>query len=935
MRLYRQAILLATLLASAVLSAALNAGLTTHTFAIQSQALDKALFEFSRQSGLQVFFASDLGEGIQAPPIKGDFGAEQALQELLANTGLDYRFSDPNTVVLYRIVTAQAAEEEPVSLREEVIVTGSHIRRTRQMHSPSPITTLERSTLMDQGNIELPEILQDLPFNSGAEVQVHNLDQPLTAGTGAINLRNLGLGATMVLLNGKRQTNVAVATTEGETFVDLNSLLPMVMIDRIEILRDGASATYGSDAVAGVVNIIPRHEFDGFSVEGRYQATGEGDQADSRVSALYGLDFADGRAHFVTAVSYLVRDRLASFDRSFTEGTAISSLGQPGTYLGGDGFTRDPACGVSGGEVSPNSEFCQFDVSGYFDLVPEEERWQWYSHLDFRVTDNSQLSASLSWNDADVWVTASPSFPFAISLPEVPVDNPGNSFGEPVLFYGRVRGEDHSASRSRSTYRHTFAALELTTDFDLFSLASSASYSQSKVRYGRADTVRDRLQSALNGEAGDSGEEYWNPLFEAENNEALESNLFSDWGMRGETELYTLDLVASTDWHAVGDYRYAVALGGHFRRETLSNSFAQVYNDKQLLALGGGPDFSSRRDIAAAFGELHLAMSEDLELQLAARYENYDRDFDALSPKVALRWQVAQNSSIRASYSRAFRAPSLFQASASQSTTRPISDDLIPGTPIFTNVITVGSSELDPETADVFNVGMTVGELANLQMDIDLWYYDYQDIIVKESAQGILERADSGDMDATNKIIRDPQTGHIVQINADFINAASVETAGVDWGLHYQWDRRAGLFTVGTAWTWTRRFDIREMPGIPERDGVGNRNVTTPAARTLPEWKGNGWLNWRRDRHQANVRVNYIDGYRDDGNGNAPVDSHTTVDLHYRLDTPLGFERVDIALGLLNAFDEDPPYVDTFLGYDAKTHDPRGRLLYLQLNYSI
>lgn len=930
MRVYCQALLLATLLASTFVSAAP----ITHTFAIRAQALDKALFEFSRQSGLQVFFASDLGDNIQAPALEGEFSIELALQALLVNTQLDYRFSDPKTLVLYR-KTAPKPVEELESPWEEVIVTGSHIRHARQMHSPSPITVLERSALMSQGNIELPQILQDLPFNSGAEVQVHNLDQPLTAGTGAINLRNLGLGATMVLLNGHRQTNAAVATTEGETFVDLNSLLPMVMIERIEILRDGASATYGSDAVAGVINIIPRNEFDGFSVEGRYQATGKNDQTESRISAIYGLEFAQGRAHVVTALSFLERDRLASSDRAFTEGTVISSFGQPGTFLGQAGFVRDPACGVGGGVISPSSEFCQLDVSGFFDLVPEEKRWQWYSHLDFQLSSSSQLSASVSWNDADVWVTASPSFPFATDLPEVPVDNPGNIFGEPVLFYGRVRGENHGASRSLSTYRHTFAALDLTTDFELFSITSNVTYSQSNVRYGRADTVRDRLQSALNGEGGNSGDQYWNPLYEAKNDKVLENSLFSDWGMRGETELYTMDLVASTDWHALGDYRYAFALGGHFRRETLSNSFAQVYNDKQLLALGGGPDFSSQRDIAAGFGEFHLALSEELELQLAARYENYDRDFDALSPKVALRWQVAPHSSVRASYSRAFRAPSLFQASASQSTTRAISDDLIPGTPIFTNVITEGSSELDPEKADVFNVGMTVEALTKLQMDIDLWYYDYRDIIVKESAQGILERAASGDLDALGKIIRDPQTGHIVQINADFINAASVQTAGIDWGLHYQWNHEVGLFTLGTGWTWTRRFDIREMPGTPERDGVSSRNVTTPAARSLPEWKGNAWFNWRQDRQQANVRVNYIDSYRDDGNGNTLVNSHTTIDLQYRLQAPLGLENVDIALGLLNAFDEAPPIVDTFLGYDAKTHDPRGQLWYLQLSYAI
>lgn len=922
-------LLLATLL---LVSSLLRAEPDLQAFSIQSQALDKALFEFSRQSKLQVFFASKLTEHIRTSALEGEYLPAEALQILLVDTGLEYRFSDLHTIVLYRVDATEIVESF-VLPQEEVFVIGSYIRRDKQLHSLSPITTIEYSDILAQGNVELPELLNNLPFSSGAEVQVNNLDQPLTAGTGAINLRNLGLSATMVLLDGFRQTNAAVATTEGETFVDLNTLLPVIMIDRIEVLRDGASATYGSDAVAGVINIIPRHEFRGLLLEGRYQATGKSDQMDGRVSALYGIELGDGAAHFVTSMSYLQRERLATSDRSFTDHTVISSLGQPGTYLGDSGFTRDPQCGIGGGSVSLESEFCQFDASQYFDLIPEEERWQWYSHLKYRLAENSQLDASFSWNKTDVWVMASPSFPFSISLPTVPVDNPGNIFGEPVLFYGRVRGEDFGASRSQSRYQHGFLSLGIITDFEDFSLTSKFSYSRNTVRYGRVDTVGERLQAALNGEAEGFGGQFWNPLYQAENNTELESSFFQDWGMHGKTELFTADMIASTDWFELGAYQYAFALGASIRTETLSNSFAQVYNDRQLLALGGGPDFSSRRNIAAGFGELHLILKEGLELQFAARYENYAREVDALSPKVALRWQLAPHSSIRASYSRAFRAPSLYQVSASQSVPLAISDDLIPGTPIFTNVITVGSSELDPERAGVFNVGMTMGEFEDIKLNVDIWYYDYQDIILKESAQEILERAEEGESEALAKVIRNPQSGRIIQINADFINAASVETGGIDMDLHYEWELGRSVMVAGTAWTWTHRFDISEKHGSPVYDGVGRRNVTTPAARTLPEWKGNAWLKWSKNSYQADLRLNYIDGYSDDGNNDAKVNSYTTLDLNFRINAPLGFKGSVFTMGLLNIFDEPPPFDDTFLGYDAKTHDPRGRLWYLQLGY--
>src|SRR5690606_3762242 len=215
---------------------------------------------------------------------------------------------------------------------EEVVVTGTYIQRKSQFDSPSPLVVLGGEDLASQGYTSVSEMARYLTINNGSELYSDAFTQNFSTGTGNINLRGLGLSSTLVLVNGRRQTLSGAYSDDGDTFVDTNALMPLIMVERVEVLKDGAAALYGTDAVAGVVNFITRSDSRGFEVEGRFQTTTEAAQEDIDFGAIAG--FGNEKAGLVASISYLHRSELTAGQREFTRGSGISASGQPGSFFG-------------------------------------------------------------------------------------------------------------------------------------------------------------------------------------------------------------------------------------------------------------------------------------------------------------------------------------------------------------------------------------------------------------------------------------------------------------------------------------------------------------------------------------------------------------------------------------------------------------------------
>ena len=372
---------------------------------------------------------------------------------------------------------AAMAQGDPVL--EEVIITGSFIKGAAT-DAPSPVSVIDRDNLLQQGSPSTVDIVANLPFSSGTENQSNQFASGNTAGTANINLRGLGLSRTLVLMNGRRLVTAAAQANDGSAFVDINTI-PSLAVNRIEVLKDGAAATYGSDAVAGVANFSTRHDFVGVEVSGSYSDI-DGSDGDYDLGGIWGIE--GDRFNVVTSVGYRKRTELPNSERlsdvkprvdtlsAAESGNTVlpliraddglvlfgqSTTGNPAAYLpipadalepdgtvtdettaalrnGPTGvgglrttFVRDPECVAAGGVIS-SANRCGYDFINFSNAIEEVEHIQFFSEATFEINDSMTAFGEVMYAYSDVpeWKT-SPSYPPLLETDTdryVPPDSP-------------------------------------------------------------------------------------------------------------------------------------------------------------------------------------------------------------------------------------------------------------------------------------------------------------------------------------------------------------------------------------------------------------------------------------------------------------------------------------------------------------------------------
>ena len=890
---------------------------------------------------------------------------------------------------------------------EEIVVTGSYIRRASQFDSPSPLTTIGFEDIADLGVNEISDIIERMTINTGSQNNPDAFTQNASTGTTNINLRGLGVNSTLVMLNSRRQVHSAVTTNRGNNFVDTSALPPMIAFDRIETLKDGATALYGSDAVAGVVNFITRSDFEGLDVQFDVQTVAGHPQDDQQFSLLYGG--GTDRTHVLLAFSVLDRKPLTTTDKRLsTIADDLSAVGNPGSFLvtalpGNPAYAPvwtaafdtnfngvadlveptlglppvpgaltplfvDPDCnaiaaqdpkvvpGVVQSVPSPSGDIgiglCQFDFGSYFSLVPEEERVSAYVELNHAFGDGLDGRLELHLTNNEALRNNSPSFPITERNP-ISVNHPDNPFGTDLLWIGRVIGGGGTAGPTVHDSMTWRVAGSLTGDFnDDWGWDVGFQRSRNEFFVGAEDTVKDRLYSALIGFGGPdcnpaagipgSGDcHYFNPFGSSltgtgtVNTPELIDHIQGPYTIDANTRLTTFDGVVTGNFGALPGGPAGIAVGAQIREEETHSDYSELANRDAFMFVVGNPDFASSRDVTAAFVELLLPVSEQLDLQLAARIEDYGGGVDSTDPKLTALWRPTDSFALRASVGTSFRAPSIFQAFGTQTTLEELTDPLVPGATQFLPVRTrpnLSGKTLRPETADVANLGFTLSPGGNLELGVDYWSFDYTDVIIQQNPQALLDAAVAGDAAAARQIERGP-TGGLLRVNSFYDNASSLRTDGFDFSIAYTMELAAGTLRLGAQATSVSTYDLAD-PQAGVIDGAGKRNFAN-FATSVPELRGNVFMNWQRDVHGVNVYVHHIDSYLDDGQPGSlrPIGSHATVDAQYNLALDR-FAGVTLSLGGFNLTGEDPPPVATNGGFDSKVHDPRGRLLYARASVS-
>lgn len=889
------------------------------------------------------------------------------------------------------VAAPQTAFAQAAGADDQIIVTGSFIKRQNQADLPSPLQTVGAQNIADIGAQNIADITQTLTINTGAQNNPDAFTQNATTGTSNINLRGLGVGSTLVLLNGKRQVLSGAPTNDGINFVDTSSLVPMIAIDRVEILKDGASALYGSDAVAGVANFITRENYDGILLSGNYTShQSQGNYNEFNIQGLVGKDF--GRGSVMVAASYIDRSALTTAERRLSRPQDdTSSLGNPGAF-----FTTaagvpvplvpagtpliDPGCAAAGGfplQASPTAPppssgigFCGFDFGDFFNLVPEEQRFVGIARAEFDVSENINWSTEFSYADTEAVRGNSPTFPFlqlgSAVIPSSafgPAANPFNVFGDTtLLFFGRASGNGGDVSPNLTTSQTWRVSTSVGGDIGSGAWELSFTRANNEFVVSTEDTVTDRFQCGLSGfnslpaVAGLTGGTdctsanpdlttggisipsvgtFFNPFSTSfttsPNDPALLDYVIGTQIRTYESDLTVIEGYVSQELIQLPAGPLSVAIGGQYRDNDLSQTVDELSLNDGFAFLVGGRNFDGSQDVYGVFGEASIPLAEWAELQLAVRHESYGEEEggSTTDPKIALLLRPHETLSLRGSFSTSFRAPSVFQQFGEATTLQQVSDPLN-GT-AFVAVRTLAPAgtarPILPEESEAFNVGGSWRPLEGLQIDVDYFNFDFSNVIIATSPQAILD-ADPNDA----AIIRAPSAtndGVILQINNDFVNASSVKTSGLDFSARYEIEAGIGTITPSFDGTYILNYDLID-PQAGTVDGEGVRNFTNFGSPT-PQLRFNAGINWRNGAHSANVFLRHIGGYDDDQNGLAAIESDTRVDVQYSLNIGeyMGRDQVTaITIGARNITGETAPQVFTNGGFDSRVHDPRGALLY-------
>lgn len=944
---------------------------------IAAQPLGDALREYSDVSGRQIIFATDLVKGRRSPSVRGRMSSDRALSRLLAGSGLLPELIDGALILRAGNGDAPDASSTDNALPgssgdDAIVVTGSRIRGAGP--TGSPVVTIGREEIEKSGYGTVQQMLQSLPQAFGGGVTETTLGATTRNGAGAdatygsgINLRGLGNSSTLVLIDGTRPALGGL----GGAFADI-SLIPVTAVERIEVLTDGASAIYGADAVAGVVNLRLRNHFEGAETLLR-SGTSDGDTTDLQFSQLFGKGWDGG--HFMIAYQFSERSALAAAKRDYARedlrplggGDYRSHFAAPGTITAANGQNFGIPAGQNGtaltaGDLLPGVQNRR-DNRAEADLLPRQRVHSLYASGEVDVTDTLTLRANVLAAERRYRQESKTDFQRTAA---VPVTNPFYvdpiGTGETVSVAYSFTNDLGSQINSGRVWAVS-ASAGLEQQIGAWRVQLGGNYGRQKSRASFTNAVNSaRLAAAL-----------------ADTDPATAFNVFGDGSANNPA---TIDRIRGTyttidtfdNWSAAlradgplfrlpgGEVR--VAAGAEYRREAYDYF---TINDISFLTPDAAPFFGlpGPRNVKSIYAELLVPIFgadnavpgfRKLDLTLAGRIEDYNQFGRTENPKLGVRWEPTDGIALRASYGTSFRAPlfsELIGETVAFYTTLQVPDPSAPSG--VSNVIGLFgyAPDVQPETATTWTAGFDIAPPSLPGLKASLTYYDvdYRDRIGSASEdylRFLVDRAsfagvvtENPPLDVVQGYFNSPlfvdpfgfAPGDIIAIlDGRTRNLSAERQRGIDFDIGYAPTFAGGTLDLGLAGTHIFSIKRQLTEGAPSNDVVGL--YASPS-----KWRLRGRGGWSKGGFSANVFVNYIDGYTNQTVlPAARVSSWTTIDasLTQRIGGDESSDRgLTLSLSVQNLFDRDPPFIEvqsstSVLGYDPEKANPYGRTVALQ-----
>jgi iron complex outermembrane receptor protein len=855
---------------------------------------------------------------------------KQSLPAISAIAALGVGLSTP--------VLAQV-DDEPT---QTVIVTGSRISRASDFDNPSPVDVIDRGSIEASGYANLQQLLEKVPANGSGAFSTRGNNQDSTAnGAASISLRGLGADATLVLVNGRRVAISSFAESVTTNFVDINSI-PVAAIERVEVLKDGASAVYGSDAVAGVINIILRKDYEGLELSAQYGNTTEDGYNEQNYSAVWG--FGGENSNVTLIFDYFKNDTLYNTDRG-PMGSANqtarggqdfrSSRGYPGRFFVNGVVTRDPACppGSTAGQT------CVYDFGIWNLLIPEAERsgLLMLAHQD--LGGETQLFVELAAQHNNSIAQGAPTPLDEGAALTVPVTHPGNPFtGATTIGISRYRTVDAGPRRwdiSTDNLRGVIGLRGKLNEWD-WEVAMQRARSESEQSGDRSmGWVRtDFLQQQIDIGA-------YNPFGATQNPQSVIDQITTSLVRRGKSELTMYDAQISGELFEFRDDAVRMAAGLEYREESVED----VPDDQFQRGLIFGTESVSAagaRDNWSAFVEVAVPLATGLDLSAALRYDDYSDFGNSTNPKVALRWEPVESLAFRGSWGTGFRAPSLAQVGLGPSQESRFFQDQFgcADNPVYCTstdftIVFTGNPELQAEESETFNFGVA-WEREGFSASVDYWDITQDDKI--DEAIGFTYQQECNNQASTVCVRAAPLPGDVLgalqQINATFDNIGQQSATGVDLEAGYRFELGAGALRLGL--NYSRLLDFERVELGPSGDFI-SREVT--GEYEYPEDRAVLTADWDHEKWGLFAAINFIGSFQDLPDSNfdtvpdydefdtRDVGSFTTVNLQGRYNLS---DSIRLMVSVDNALDEAPPFAvgegnTDLYGYVQSTHNPRGR----------
>lgn len=961
--------------------------------------LDASLLSLAQQTGVQIVFTSQLVEGRRAPAVSGRLTADQAAERLIAGGGLEVQHAGDKVLVLRSrpgpfpmaasrvagglaapdpALAADPAAEAPTVISE--IVVGSHIRGVKD--GTSPVVVLDRETLDREGRASVADALAALPQNFGGEASEDTAStgaDPLATNSSSasgVNLRGLGADATLVLVNGRRLAGTGL---KGD-FADVSSI-PMSAVDRVEILLDGASALYGSDAVGGVVNIVLKTRYDGAETRLLTGGATRGGATQVVLGQTIGRTWDSG--HVLVSYEHSVRDRLRASDRPYAGQADLRpyggsdhrwTYGSPGNLLrpdasgalvptyaipaGQDGTALTPASFLPGQVNLENQQ------AGY-DLLPRQRRESFYLAFGQDLTSAITLSGEARLGQRKFHSVGPP----ANTTIYVDANNP--YYVSPDGAASEMIAYSFQNELTGSVTDGTAKTLGLSLGGEArlprgWRLEAYGAYGQERfdaltsnlIHYGHLDEAVGFIPDDPATAYSPARDGYFNPFIGQDANaQAVLDYVAAGTAFRkSRSDVGSFNVKLDGTLFTLPGGPVGLAVGGQVRREAL-HTRATAF--QYTLAPAPVSPRDAERTIKALFAEIRAPLFsaanrraglERLELSAAIRREDYGGALHSTDPKIGIIWSPVPGATLKASYGTSFRAPALTELTDPQI----IAPTILPnGTAqVVSMLLYGGNADLKPETATSKALTLELAPPAWPRLHATLTLFDtaFDNRIGRPASENILTVLSGAEfspfrtfvspatnpedrariqalIDAPNSYAKGvfPVTSYGAIVDTRYSNTGQLRVRGLDAQVQYDAQLGADPLALSFSASWLLDYQRKITPQASAVELAGTAG--NPADLRL-----RASASWTHGAFTTTPSLNQVGDLT--GDGGRRIKAWTTLDLNLRF-APKGpaWRGLTASLNVQNLLDKDPPFYDSALAlaYDPTNADPIGRVVSLQL----